>query len=208
MTRVVVIDTETTGLSPLKGGHRVVEIAAIEIIDGQITGQLFHSYVNPEGKKSSVRAQKVHQLNASFLSAQPLFSEIPEALLEFIHRAELSYYNLEFDQSFIQSEFDKASFDIVFSRDYQSSCLMMDFANQKNKGKRLSLDNACRRFGIDISERKVHGAVVDAQLTAELYIKLHYSEEKALIKTPQTKKHTPLKPYQSLALISILLQAR
>ncbi|MGR5554628.1 exonuclease domain-containing protein [Vibrio alfacsensis] len=183
MKRIVAIDTETTGLSPING-HRVVNIAAVEIIDGELTGNTFHSYVSPQGKKSSSGALKVHQLTDTFLATQPLFSDIAEDLFKFISGAELTFYNKQFDMAFMQAEFDRCDFDVAFSRDFESSCLMIDFADRENNGKWIKLDSACIRYGIDISQRKVHGAAIDAELAAHLYIKLHYSSEKPLSVTP------------------------
>ncbi|MFA0441387.1 hypothetical protein BCU70_10260 [Vibrio sp. 10N.286.49.C2] len=170
MDRVVVIDTETTGLSPTEGGHRVINIAAVEIVDGVITGKVFHAFINPEGKKSHSKAFKVHKLTDEFLSKQPTFSEIAKPLLEFISGAKLSFYARHFDMPFIQSELDRSGIDVVLSRDFESSCLMVDFANRENNGRYVKLDSACIRYGIDISQRKVHGAAIDAELTAHLYV--------------------------------------
>jgi DNA polymerase III epsilon subunit len=184
MDRVVIIDTETTGLSPRKGKHRIVNLAAVEIIDGDITGSIFHYFLNPEGKKSTSEAHAVHQIEDSFLLDKPTFCQIAEEFLEFIDGARLSFYNSEFDVDFLQSEIDRCGLDIVFNRDYDVSCLMRDFANRENYGKWVKLDNACIRYGIDISERKSHGAAIDAFITAELYLKFHYSSDKPLAKTP------------------------
>ncbi|MFT5277375.1 MAG: DNA polymerase III epsilon subunit-like protein [Glaciecola sp.] len=121
----------------------MVNLAAVEIIDDTITGSIFHAYLNPEGKKSAKGAFDVHQLRDSFLSEQPLFGSVADELIEFIGDAELSFYNRNFDMSFLQSEFDKCGYDAVFSRDYKSSCLMKDFADKENYGKWLKLDAAC-----------------------------------------------------------------
>lgn len=187
MDRVVVIDTETTGLSPTEGGHRIINIAAVEVVDGEITGKIFHAFINPEGKKSHSKAFKVHKLTEEFLSKQPTFSEIAKPLLEFISGAKLSFYAKHFDMPFIQSELDRSGIDVVLSRDFESSCLMVDFANRENNGRYVKLDAACIRYGIDISQRKVHGAAIDAELTAHLYVKFHYGNEKPLSFTPHQK---------------------
>jgi len=115
---------------------------------------------------------------------KPTFCQIAEEFLEFIDGARLSFYNSEFDVDFLQSEIDRCGLDIVFNRDYDVSCLMRDFANRENYGKWVKLDNACIRYGIDITERKSHGAAIDAFITAELYLKFHYSSDKPLAKTP------------------------
>jgi len=184
MGRILVIDTETTGLSPSKGGHRIINIAAVEIIDGKLTGNTFHSYINPNGKKSCPNAFRVHKITDAFLSTQPTFADIAEGFFKFIAGAELSFYARHFDMPFIQSEFDRCGFDVVFSRDFKSSCLMVNFADKENNGKWIKLDSACIRYGIDISQRKIHGAAIDAELAAHLYIKLHYGDEKPRSSTP------------------------
>lgn len=195
MDRVIIIDTETTGLSPQEGNHRIINLAAVEIIDGDITGNIFHYYLNPEGKKSNAKAFAVHQIDDSFLLDKPKFCEIADEFLTFIEGAQLSFYNLEFDTQFLQAEVNRCGLDIVFKRDYSMSCLMKDFANRENDGKWVSLDSACIRYGIDITERKSHGAAIDAFITAELFVKFHYTGEKPLSRTPQQREREDPTPF-------------
>lgn len=191
MSRIVVIDTETTGLDYLSG-HRVIEIAAVEIVDGVISrDKYFQSYVDPEGKKSAPKALKVHGLEAKFLANQPRFSSIIEPFLGFLAGAELVTYNRKFDFGFIQAELDRAKVDVVFSRDFKSSCLMEDVKKKLARSRWLKLDDACRRYSIDISLRKVHGAHIDALLAAELYLKFHAKDITPLTKTPHANQHSP-----------------
>jgi DNA polymerase III epsilon subunit len=191
MSRIVVIDTETTGLDYL-GGHRVIEIAAIEIVDGVISrDKYFQSYLNPEGKKSAPKALKVHGLETEFLASHPKFKDIAEPFLDFLSGAELVTYNRKFDFGFIQAELDRAKIDVVLNRDFKSSCLMEDVKAKLGIHKWLKLDDACRRYSIDISLRKIHGAHIDAELTAELYLKFHTNDVIPLSKTPQINKHSP-----------------
>ncbi|TRX57302.1 exonuclease domain-containing protein [Thalassomonas sp. M1454] len=194
MSKIVVIDTETTGLDPYKGGHRVIELAAIEIVDGELTGNSFRYYLNPEGKKNNPDAFRVHQISNEFLLDKPLFVDISEEFLAFIKGAELVSYNAPFDFKFLQAEIDKTEHDVVFIRDYKVSCLMKDVKSALNYHKWLKLDSACSRYGIDISVRKVHGALVDAMLAAELFLAVHKDKVKPLNRTPQRQPHTPPEP--------------
>ncbi|WP_394173405.1 exonuclease domain-containing protein [Thalassotalea litorea] len=187
MSRIVVIDTETTGVSH-SSGHRVIELAAVEIVDGKLSKKnYFHSLINPEGRKISPGSRKVHGIRDQDLQQSPTFADIAESFLDFISGAELSTYNLDFDLGFLQAELDRAGLDVVLRRDFKCSCLMKSIANG---GKWLKLDAACRRYSIDISLRKVHGALIDAQLAAELYIRHHLTEQVPLQVTPQLNKHT------------------
>jgi DNA polymerase-3 subunit epsilon len=118
MSRIVVIDTETTGLDYL-GGHRVIEIAATEIVDGVVSqDKYFQSYSNPAGKKSAPKALKVYSLETKFLASHPKFKDIAESFLDFLSVAELVKYNRKFDFGFIQAEFDRAKIDVVLNRDF------------------------------------------------------------------------------------------
>jgi DNA polymerase III epsilon subunit len=188
MVRIVVIDTETTGLSPTEG-HRLVEIAAVEIIDGVISkNNYFHSYINPQGRKITPGAYKVHGIRDADVARAPEFTDIVDELLDFIGDASLTTYNRKFDFGFIQSELDRAAKDISLMRDYTSSCLMLDIADG---GRWIRLDRACRLYNIDISLRKLHGALIDTFLAAELYIKFHRSDFVPLVKVPHKKPQTP-----------------
>ncbi len=191
MTRIVVIDTETTGVTPSQG-DRVIEIAAFEIVDGKVTDNIFHQYINPEGKKSSKRAFSVHRIDDNFLLDKPTFSDIAGEFLAYCEGAdEICTYNEKFDLGFIQTELTHSNSDVLLRLKFNTSCLMTDVANKYNGGKWLKLDQACRRFDIDISQRKQHGAKIDAELAAALYIKYHYTEEKPLKHTPQSNKLNP-----------------
>ncbi|MDW1964071.1 exonuclease domain-containing protein [Vibrio sp. Vb0587] len=192
MFRIVVIDTETTGLSTIKG-DRIIEIAATEIIDGEITSNKFHYYLNPEGRKSHKKAFNLHKIKDEFLLDKPVFSEITDAFLDFCEGAdELTFYNRKFDAGFIQHELTNAQRNVWITDKFKTSCLMLDYAEKYNNNVVIKLDDACLRFGIDISQRKQHGAVIDADLAASLYLKCHHSETKPLKHTPQKGKRQDL----------------
>lgn len=167
MLREIVFDTETTGLNPATG-DRMVEIGCIEMINRVETGRHFHAYFNPERSMPS-DAEAVHGLTTIFLSAQPLFSERVEELLEFIEDSALVAHNASFDFGFLNHELQLCG--------RPSVCLsrMVDtlvLARSRHPGAKHSLDALCTRFGVDRSMRVKHGALLDAQLLAQVYVEL------------------------------------
>lgn len=165
--REIVFDTETTGLSPL-GGDRIVEIGCVEIFNRVETGRHFHAYFNPE-RDMPFEAQAVHGLTNLFLSDKPRFSETVEELLEFLKDSPLVAHNAGFDFGFLNFELEKCG------RAAVSMGRMVDtltLARSKHPGAKHSLDALCMRFGIDRSHRVKHGALLDAQLLAQVYVEL------------------------------------
>jgi DNA polymerase III subunit epsilon len=165
--REIVFDTETTGLSPA-GGDRIVEIGCIEIVNRIETGRHFHTYFNPE-RDMPGEAEAVHGLSAIFLSDKPRFAEKAEELLEFIADSPLVAHNASFDFGFLNFELAQCG------REPVSMSRMVDtltLARSKHPGAKHSLDALCVRFGIDRSHRVKHGALLDAQLLAQVYVEL------------------------------------
>jgi DNA polymerase III subunit epsilon len=165
--REIVFDTETTGLSPA-GGDRVVEIGCVEIYNRVETGRHFHAYFNPEREMPS-EAEAVHGLTTIFLSDKPRFSEKADELLEFIEDSPLVAHNAGFDFGFLNFELERCW------RSSVSISRMVDtltLARSKHPGAKHSLDALCMRFGIDRSQRVKHGALLDAQLLAQVYVEL------------------------------------
>ncbi len=165
--REIVFDTETTGLSPA-GGDRIVEIGCVEIYNRVETGRHFHAYFNPEREMPS-EAEAVHGLTTIFLSDKPRFSEKAEELLEFIEDSPLVAHNASFDFGFLNFELEHCG------RPSVSMSRMVDtltLARSKHPGAKHSLDALCMRFGIDRSQRIKHGALLDAQLLAQVYVEL------------------------------------
>ena len=165
--REIIFDTETTGLSPA-GGDRIVEIGCIEMIGRIETGRHYHSYFNPDRAMPS-EAEAVHGLSSHFLSNKPMFADQAEALLEFIGDAPLVAHNASFDFGFLNHELGRCGRPAV--------CLtrMVDtlgLARSRHPGAKHSLDALCTRFGVDRSQRTKHGALLDAQLLAQVYIEL------------------------------------
>ncbi|HKP34168.1 MAG TPA: DNA polymerase III subunit epsilon [Sphingomicrobium sp.] len=165
--REIVFDTETTGLNPA-GGDRMVEIGCIEIVNRVETGRTFHAYFNPE-RDMPFEAQEVHGLSNLFLSDKPRFSELAEELLDFLEDSPLVAHNAGFDFGFLNFELEKCG------RSTVSMHRMVDtltLARSRHPGAKHSLDALCMRFGIDRSHRVKHGALLDAQLLAQVYVEL------------------------------------
>jgi DNA polymerase-3 subunit epsilon len=165
--RLIILDTETTGLDP-NSGHRIVEIGALELVNLIPTGNKFHYYLNPE-RDVPYEAYKVHGLSTEFLKDKPLFSHIVEEFLEFISESRLVIHNAKFDMKFINHELKLTANQTL---DMSITIDTMLIARKRFPGARASLDDLCKRFKIDLSKRKYHGALLDAELLSELYIHL------------------------------------
>ena len=166
--RQVILDTETTGLD-WELGHRVIEIGCIEVSDRRITEHIFHSYVNPDRRVDS-EAQEVHGLTTEFLLDKPRFSELLEEFLSFIEGCELVIHNAPFDIGFLNNEIrliDSARGKI---EDYCQVVDSLAMARQLHPGQRNSLDALCKRYGVDNSHRVLHGAMLDAEILADVYL--------------------------------------
>ncbi len=165
--REIIFDTETTGFDP-QSGDRMVEIGCIEMIDRVVTGESYHCYYNPERSMPS-QAEQVHGLSTKFLSDKPLFSSKVSELLDFIQDSDLVAHNASFDFGFLNAELNHSGLEPV------SMSRMVDtlaIAKKLHPGAKLSLDALCSRYGIDRSHRIKHGALLDAELLAQLYVEL------------------------------------
>jgi len=165
--REVIFDTETTGLDP-HNGDRMVEIGCIELIGRIETGRTFHAYFNPE-REMPPEAEQVHGLTTAFLATQPTFAERADELLSFLGDAPLVAHNAEFDFAFLNAELERAGRAPIASERMIDTVAL---ARRKHPGAKLSLDALCARYGIDRSHRVKHGALLDAQLLAQLYVEL------------------------------------
>ncbi|WP_022684712.1 DNA polymerase III subunit epsilon [Sphingomonas phyllosphaerae] len=165
--REIVFDTETTGLS-FAGGDRMVEIGCVELVNRVETGRTFHAYFHPE-RDMPVEAERVHGLSAAFLSKHPLFAAGVGALLEFIGDAPLIAHNAGFDFSFLNGELERCGQTVV-CRSRMVDTLAI--ARTRHPGAKHTLDALCNRYGIDRSHRVLHGALLDAQLLAQVYVEL------------------------------------
>ena len=165
--REIVFDTETTGLDP-QGGDRIVEIGCIEMINRVATGAVFQAYFNPE-RDMPAGAEAVHGLSIAFLSDKPLFHARANELIEFLGDAPLVAHNAGFDFGFLNAELARCAMDPVNRNRMVDT---VSIARRKHPGAKLSLDALCNRYGIDRSHRTRHGALLDAELLAQLYVEL------------------------------------
>lgn len=165
--REVVLDTETTGFDPVTG-DRIVEIGAIELIGHVPTGATYHQYINPE-RLMPDEAFQVHGLSTDFLRDKPLFREIAQLFVEFIGDANLIIHNAAFDMKFINAELSWVGIPAI---PWERAVDTLDLARRKFPGSPASLDALCRRYGIDNSARTLHGALLDSEILAEVYLEL------------------------------------
>ena len=171
--RQIVLDTETTGLDP-KLGHRIVELAAVEMHNRRLTGNRFHRYLNPE-REIDAKAQEIHGLSREFLEDKPKFGDIALEFLDFVGRAELVIHNAPFDLSFLDAELG-----MLDLPEMTSFCAVVDtlvMAKELHPGKRNNLDALCERYSIDNAKRTLHGALLDAELLAEVYLAMTRGQE-------------------------------
>ncbi len=165
--REIVLDTETTGLDPADG-HRIIEIGCVELMDHLPTGKNFQAYLNPE-RPIPPEAQRVHGITDEFLADKPLFEAVAGELMEFLGDAPLVIHNASFDLKFLNAEFSRCTRAPI---PYARAIDTIEIAKAKIPGARYSLDELCKRFSIDLSSRTKHGALLDAELTARVYLEL------------------------------------
>jgi DNA polymerase-3 subunit epsilon len=166
--RQIVLDTETTGLS-VEEGHRLIEVGCIELVDRRLTGRSFHRYLNPE-RDIDAGAIEVHGITLEKLAHEPRFAEVAEELLAFLAGDELIIHNAAFDLGFLNAELTRCG---LGHEPLECRCVVIDtllVARQRHPGQRNSLDALCKRYQIDNSQRQLHGALLDAQILAEVYL--------------------------------------
>jgi DNA polymerase-3 subunit epsilon len=177
--REIVFDTETTGFEP-GDGHRIVEIGCVELIDHFPTGRTFQAYLNPE-RDVPIESQRVHGLSNAFLADKPCFHHVVEDFLAFIGDAPLVIHNASFDLKFINAELTRVGRELLA---HARAIDTIEIAKRKLPGARYSLDELCKRFAIDLTARGKHGALLDAQLTAQVYLELIGGRQKGLMLAP------------------------
>jgi len=182
--RQVVLDTETTGLSP-DLGHRVIEIGAVEVVNRRASGRNFHVYLNPD-REIDAGAIEVHGLTNEFLSDKPHFEDVAAEFLEFITEAELVIHNAPFDVGFLNSELRRMDKEEGLSRHCATVLDTLKFAKEMHPGQKNNLDALCRRYEIDNSGRAYHGALLDAQLLAEVYLAMTRGQDSLAIESVLT----------------------
>jgi len=166
MIREIVLDTETTGLSP-QTGDRLVEIGCVELINHLPSGRHFHQYINPQ-RDMPEEAFRVHGLSAAFLNDKPLFADVVDDFLEFIGDGKLVIHNAPFDMGFLNHELERAK-RAKLSNEVLDTVML---ARKVHPGSRVSLDALCKTYGIDNSKRTLHGALLDSEILAEVYLEL------------------------------------
>jgi len=183
--RRVVLDTETTGLSPGLG-DRIIELGCIEVLNRQVTGNHFHRYINPE-RESEVGALKVHGITHEFLQDKPKFGEIVAEFLDYIQGAELVIHNAAFDVEFLNLELDRVGHPPI----EQHCAAIVDtlkLARELHPGKKNSLDALCERYQVDHAHRTLHGALLDAALLAEVYLALTRGQDSLAIELDRPRQ--------------------
>jgi len=168
MMRQIVLDTETTGLDPSQG-HRIIEIGCVEMVNRRPTGERFHQYLQPD-REIDEGAVAVHGITSEFLSDKPRFGDVVEAFLKFVDGAELVIHNAPFDVGFINAELARVP---GVGDPVESHCGVLDtlaLARKKHPGRKNNLDALCKRYGIDNSDRDLHGALLDARILADVYL--------------------------------------
>ena len=176
--RQIVLDTETTGIGA-ESGHRIIEIGCVELVDRKLTGKHFHTYLNPQ-RAVDEGAFRVHGISFEFLQDKPLFKDILEEFLAFIEGAELIIHNAPFDVGFLNAELKHAKWPKLLP----TYCHVLDtlvLAREKHHGQRNTLDALCKRYDVDHSNRQLHGALLDAELLAFVYLAMTGGQTKLFI---------------------------
>ena len=170
MTRQIILDTETTGLEPTQG-HRIIEIGAVEMLNRRLTGNRFHHYLNPE-REIDAGAMEVHGITNEMLADKLKFADIAADFLAFVKGAELVIHNAPFDTGFINNEFRLLG-EAAPAANIEAACTVLDtlkLARRMHPGQKNDLDSLCRRYHIDNAQRSLHGALLDAEILADVYL--------------------------------------
>lgn len=165
--RQIVLDTETTGLE-VSEGHRIIEIGCVELVDRKLTRKHFHQYINPE-RAIDEGALEVHGITSEFLADKPVFSQVWKPFFDFVKGAELVIHNAPFDMAFLNAEIKKLD-PSVRLEDHCQVIDSLDVARQKHPGQKNNLDALCKRYNVDNSQRDLHGALLDAEILADVYL--------------------------------------
>lgn len=192
--RQIVLDTETTGLDPLQG-HRIIEIGCVEVEQRRLTGRHYHQYIKPE-RAIDEAAYEVHGISNESLANKPVFAAVADEFLEFVRGAELLIHNAAFDIGFLDAELRRLGAHYGSMSDYCQVTDTLAMARRKHPGQRNSLDALCKRYGVDNSQRELHGALLDAEILADVYLlmsggqtDLSLGSEEA--ETESTQEHHP-----------------
>ncbi len=184
--RQIVLDTETTGLETSQG-HRIIEIGCVEMVNRKLTGNHYHQYVNPK-RDIDEGAIEVHGITPEFLADKPVFEQIAEEFIEFVAGADLIIHNAPFDVGFINNEFSLLKRKLDSLDDVCSVIDTLIMARQKHPGQRNNLDALCQRYGVDNSQRELHGALLDAEILADVYLMMTGGQTNLLLAGEQEQE--------------------
>lgn len=199
--RQIILDTETTGIGH-EFGHRVIEIGCVELINRKLTGNHYHVYLNPE-REVDEGAFRVHGISSEFLKDKPLFKDIVSEFLQFISNAELIIHNAPFDVGFLNSELRH----VKWKKSLEDYCSVFDtlvFARDKHPGQRNSLDALCKRYDIDNSNRQLHGALLDAEILAFVYLAMTGGQASLFAETESSTAQSMVKSDEASASLHVL----
>ncbi|HAU1319519.1 TPA: DNA polymerase III subunit epsilon [Legionella pneumophila] len=188
--RQIILDTETTGIGP-EQGHRVIEIGCIELIDRKLTGNHFHVYLNPQ-REVDEGAFRVHGISTEFLQDKPLFQDIVTEFLQFVEGSELIIHNAPFDVGFLNSELNH----VKWNKTLEDYCQILDtlvLAREKHPGQRNSLDALCKRYEIDHFNRELHGALLDAEILAYVYLAMTGGQSSLFTEVESSLSHSKIR---------------
>ena len=166
--RQIVLDTETTGLDPAQG-HKVIEIGCVELVNRKLTGNHFHVYINPL-REIEAAALEIHGITNTFLADKPLFADVAESFVEFVSGAELVIHNAPFDIGFLDHELAALKKSYKVMSEYCSVLDTLVMARKKHPGQKNNLDALCKRYMVDNTQRELHGALLDAEILADVYL--------------------------------------
>lgn len=200
--RQIVLDTETTGLNP-RAGDRVIEIGCVELVNRRLTGNNFHYYINPE-RDSEEGALAVHGLTTEFLSDKPKFAEIADEFRDYIAGAEVIIHNAPFDVGFLDEEFRRLN--VPAFREHVDGVIdTLVQAKEMHPGKRNSLDALCDRYGISNAHRTLHGALLDAELLAEVYLSMTRGQNSLTIDLGAPAETTGVQMLEEIAIAEVIV---
>jgi DNA polymerase-3 subunit epsilon len=200
--RQIVLDTETTGLNP-RAGDRVIEIGCVELVNRRLTGNNFHYYINPE-RDSEAGALAVHGLTTEFLSDKPKFAEIADEFRDYVAGAEVIIHNAPFDVGFLDEEFKRLN--LPSFRDHVVNIIdSLSEAKVQHPGKRNSLDALCDRYGISNAHRTLHGALLDAELLAEVYLAMTRGQNSLTIDLAAPAEATGIQIVEEVAIAEVIV---
>ena len=189
LSRLVVLDTETTGLKP-EDGHRIIEVGCIELLGRRPSGRRLHFYLNPE-RAIDEAAIQVHGLTLERLAHEPVFAEVAQELFAFLKGSQLVIHNAPFDVGFLNAEFSRLDLPTLQSQSDITIIDSLEMARQMHPGQRNSLDALCVRYNVSNSHRQLHGALLDAELLAEVYLGMTRGQESLAISSRDDDLHLP-----------------